>query len=201
MSQIKSYSDDQEYIIKSIMDLCGIDKFDADVSYGNGGFWKNIAKPTYCFDINPQTLESIAASSTAIPLGDKSLASIMFDPPFLTYIKQGREHNSIMAKRFSGYWSYDELQKHYVDTIKESYRLLNKKGILVIKCQDIVHNHALHPTHINIVLWSQGLFRLKDMFILTAKHRIPMPEKEGEQKRVQKHARIHHSYFMVLTKL
>jgi hypothetical protein len=39
------------------------------------------------------------------------------------------------------------------------------------------------------------------MFILGAKHRIPMPEQEGVKKKVQKHARVFHSYFMVLEKI
>jgi hypothetical protein len=200
MTIIKSVSDDQNEIIRSIMGLYGIDRFDADITYGNGVFWKSLPKPHLCFDIDPQLEDVITASSVSIPLPPQCIDSIMFDPPFLTYIKQGREHDSIMGKRFSGYWKYSELQEHYVGTIIESYRLLNKAGILVVKCQDIIHNHSMHPTHINVVEWAKGMFRLKDLFILTAKHRLPMPEKEGEKKRIQKHARIYHSYFMVLEK-
>jgi hypothetical protein len=35
---IKSVSDDQDEIIRSIMRLCGIDRFDVDLTYANGGF-------------------------------------------------------------------------------------------------------------------------------------------------------------------
>jgi hypothetical protein len=196
--QIKSVSDDQNEILKSILTLCKIERFDADVTYGNGVFYKNIPEPNFKFDIDPQLSDVIEASSTSIPLWDGALRSVMFDPPFLTYIKQGRDHDSIMAKRFAGYWKYSELEEHYKGTIKECARLLCKEGIMVIKCQDIIHNHAMHPTHINITQWMQPWFRLKDLFILTAKHRLPMPEKDGEQKRTQRHARIHHCYFMVL---
>ena len=198
---IKSVSDDQKYIINSIMQLCKIDRFDADVTYGNGVFWKNLPPPVYCFDINPQLDYVTCASSDNLPFEEKSINSVMFDPPFLTYIKSAREHNSIMAKRYGGYWKYDELQDHYTKTIKEAYRVLNKKGIFVVKCQDIVHNHVLHSTHINVVKWSETMFRLKDLFILTAKNRIPIPQKENETKKVQKHSRIHHSYFMVMEKI
>ena len=45
---------------------------------------------------------------------------VMFDPPFLTYIKSARDHNSIMAKRYGGYWKYEELADHYKKTIKEA---------------------------------------------------------------------------------
>lgn len=201
MSQIQSISYDQDYIIKSIMDLCGIERFDADLTYGNGGFWKRLPQPALKFDLDPQDYGTHLASSVDVPLVDGALNSIMFDPPFLTYIKAGREHNSVMGKRFSGYWRYDELEEHYRGTIKESHRLLTPKGVLVFKCQDIIHNHKMHATHINVVNWAAGMFRLKDLFVLAAKHRMPMPEKENEKKRTQKHARIHHSYFLVLEKL
>lgn len=197
---IQSVSYDQDYIIKSIMELCGIDRFDVDMTYGNGGFWKELPKPLFKFDIDPQTEDTQCFSSTNIPLDDAKVESVMFDPPFLTYIKSGREHNSVMGKRFSGYWSYDDLARHYTATISEAHRILAKKGIFVIKCQDIVHNHKLHPTHINVVTWATGMFRLKDMFILAAKNRMPIPQTEGTKKKVQKHARIHHSYFLVLQK-
>ena len=197
---IQSVSYEQDYIIKSIMELCGIQQFDADLTYGNGGFWKNLPEPLFKFDIDPQTEDTQCFSSTNVPLNDSQIESVMFDPPFLTYIKQGREHNSVMGKRFSGYWSYDDLESHYKATISEAHRILEKKGIFVIKCQDIVHNHKLHPTHINIVTWASGMFRLKDMFILAAKNRMPIPQTEGTKKKVQKHARIHHSYFLVLEK-
>lgn len=198
---IQSVSYEQDYIIKSIMELCGLERFAVDMTYGNGGFWKKIEQPLFKYDIDPQTSDTQQASSIDLPLGDNSVDSVMFDPPFLTYIKQGREHNSIMGKRFSGYWRYEELETHYRQTINEAHRILAKKGIFVIKCQDIVHNHKLHPTHINVVNWSQGLFRLKDLFVLAAKHRMAVPQTEGTKKKVQKHARIHHSYFLVMEKL
>jgi len=53
----------------------------------------------------------------------------------------------------------------------------------------------------NVMEWSKGLFRLKDLFILPAKSRMPIPQQEGTKKKVQKHARIFHSYFMVLEKI
>ena len=182
------------------MSLCGIDRFDVDLTYANGGFWKNLPQPVMKFDIDPQTPDTVEASSTDIPLPQSCVSSIMFDPPFLTYVNQGREHDSVMAKRFGGYWKYDELETHYSQTISEAHRILTNKGILVIKCQDIIHNHRMHCTHLNVMKWAEGKFRLRDLFILIARHRMPIPPTEGHKPKVQKHARIHHSYFMVLEK-
>ncbi len=193
---IRSVSYDQKEIIEDIMKLNGIDRFDADLTYGNGVFWKDLPRPFFCFDIDESLDGVVHASSTNLPVLDNSFKSVMFDPPFLTYVRENRFGNGemIMAKRFAGYWTYKELEDHYRNTIIESHRILNHKGILVFKCQDIIHNHKLHCTHMNVVNWSEGLFRLKDLFILPAKHRLPSPNRVGTQR----HARIFHSYFLVL---
>lgn len=199
---IKSVSSDQSEIIRSIMSLCNIGQFDVDLTYGNGVFWKNFPKPLMRFDIDPQDDSVTCADSRNIPLPDSCVKSIMFDPPFVTYVRKGREGNGdmVMANRFGGYWRYDELEEHYISTIDEASRLLVQGGIFVVKCQDIIHNHKMHATHINVCKWCDGKFRLKDLFVLTASHRMPIPQQEGTAKKVQRHARIHHSYFMVFEK-
>lgn len=184
------------------MALCSIDCFDVDMTYGNGGFWKTLPAPHMKFDIDPQVDGVIEASSISLPLPPFSVKSVIFDPPFLTYVRSGRSGNGdmAMAKRFGGYWSYSELEEHYRGSIDEAYRVLSEKGIFVIKCQDIIHNHRMHCTHLNIIEWCKEKFRLRDLFILTAKNRMPIPPQEGAAPKIQKHARIHHSYFMVLEK-
>jgi hypothetical protein len=102
-----------------------------------------------------------------------------------------------MSKRFGGYWTYPELEEHYKLSLNCFSRVLRRKGILVFKCQDIIHNHKIHPTHINVTLWAKDYgFRLKDLFILGATHRMPRPNKGSKQR----HARIYHSYFLVFEK-
>jgi len=200
---IPSVSYDQHEILKNIMLLCDIDRFCADVTYGNGKFYDKIPEPAFKFDISPQVDGVTACSSDNVPLTDGQIKSLVFDPPFLTYVRAAREGNGnmVMAKRFGGYWRYDELEEHYRNTLIEAHRVLSKKGIMVFKCQDIIHNHKMHCTHINVINWSDGLFRLKDLFILPAKSRMAIPQQEGTRKKVQKHARIFHSYFMVLEKV
>jgi len=200
---IRSVYYEQDEILKSIMALCDIERFDADVTYGNGKFYSSIQEPLFKFDISPQVDGVVECSSDNLPLNDNQINSLVFDPPFLTYVRAAREGNGnmIMAKRFGGYWRYDELEKHYRETLTEANRVLSKKGIMVFKCQDIIHNHKMHCTHLNVIRWAEGLFRLKDLFILPVKSRMPIPQQEGTKKKVQKHARIFHSYFMVLEKI
>lgn len=197
---IKSYSDKQDEILKAILKLNNIERFDADISYGNGSFYKNVPEPHWKSDVDPRVSVNIC-SSDSLPVENGAFDSVIFDPPFLTYVKNAREHNSIMAKRFGGYWRYEELIEHYKRTICEVHRVLYTKGIFVFKCQDIIHNHRMHSTHINVINWCEGLFRLKDLFVLIKNNRMPIPPAKGYKPKQQKHARIHHSYFLVLEKL
>jgi len=196
---VKSLYNNQFKILESIIKLhVEGSTFDVDLTYGNGGFYKkNIPPPAIRLDIDP-TLSNItkACSSDNTGLNEKSVNSAVFDPPFLTYIRKQREGNSnmVMAKRFSGYWHLDELKKHYKSTIEEAARILKHKSIFVIKCQDIVHNHKLFCTHAEILQWAKSNFRIKDLFIQCATHRMPAPNRKGTQK----HARVFHSYWLVL---
>lgn len=88
--------------------------------------------------------------------------------------------------------SLSDLERHYRGTLQEAYRVLKPRGKMVFKCQDVIHNHRMHCTHLNVLNWAEG-FRLLDMFVLVAKHRMP-----GPQKGQQRHARVWHSYFLVL---
>lgn len=200
---IKSIYDNQNDILEAIQTLHCPTGFECDITFGNGSFWKEILRPKFCFDIEPLYAGVVKANSIKLPLEDNILNNMVFDPPFLTYIKSGREGNGnmVMSKRFGGYWTYDELGEHYIATLMEAKRILKKKGVLIFKCQDIIHNHKMHCTHINVVLWAGQMgFRLKDLFILTAKHRMPV-RAAAHGKQIQKHARIFHSYFLVLEKV
>lgn len=196
---VRSVSFDQTEILRGIMKLHCPDGFDCDMTYGSGSFWKDIPAPRFKFDIDPQVKGVHKACSTLLPLDAASLRSVVFDPPFLTYVRAGRTGNGkmIMAKQFSGYWRYDELEDHYQNTISEAHRVLVKGGVMVFKCQDIIHNHRMHCTHQMVINMAENEgFRLKDLFILMAKHRLPSPNRRGAQQ----HARIFHSYFLVLEK-
>lgn len=192
-------SDSQSEILRRIRSLHCVDGFDADLTYGNGGFWgeDDLPPPPIRLDIEPLVEGVTQADSRSLPMDDGSLSSVVFDPPFLTYVRSGREGNGgmVMARQFGGYWRYDELAEHYQSSLSEIARVLKPGGIAVFKCQDIVHNHRLHATGANVIDWAANVnLRLLDLFILTANHRLPSPNRAG----VQRHARIHHSYFIVL---
>lgn len=195
-SVYRSCSFDQSEILDAIEALHVPDGFDVDCTFGNGSFWKGRRQPKRCFDLQPLQPHVEEADSRRLPFAPGSVGSVMFDPPFLTYVRAERSGNGnmAMARRFSGYWSWDELADHYQETISEVSRVLRPKGVLVVKCQDIIHNHRLHVTHQHVIEWAamEGL-RLVDLFVLAAKHRMPSPNRQGAQR----HARIFHCYFLV----
>jgi hypothetical protein len=196
---IRSFYEDQQDILSAIETLHCPEGFQCDVTYGNGSFWKGRKQPEYCFDLQPLAEHVVEADSRVLPLAPTTLTNLVFDPPFLTYVRNNREGNGgmIMAKRFAGYWRYEELECHYQETISEAWRVLKPLGKLVFKCQDIIHNHQMHCTHYRVIMMAEMEgFRLADMFILLAKHRLPSPNRAGKQK----HARIFHSYFLVFEK-
>lgn len=196
---IRSFHESQDEILRSIMALHCPEGFEVDMTYGNGAFWRNLPRPAHCFDISPQKPEAKQACSTMLPLDASSVGSVVFDPPFLTYVKGGRAHKGggvAMTARFGGYYTYAELEEHYRHSVSEAWRVLKPGGVMVFKCQDIIHNHRMHCTHFKVILMAEiEGFRLADLFILPAKHRMP-----GPQKGKQRHARIWHSYFLVLKK-
>lgn len=193
---VKSFSMNQRHILEWIIKLHCPGGFELDMTYGNGRFYKGIDEPKYKFDIDPQQEGVVKASSECLPVDDESISSAVFDPPFITYVKKGREHNSIMASRFGGYYTYAELEDHYIHSISEAHRILKPGGIFVVKCQDLIHHHKFHATHVFVMNRAEiEGFRPKDLFVLAAHHRM-----KGPQKGQQRHARIHQSFFWVFEK-
>lgn len=198
-SNIRSVCETNTEVLQSIKELHCPQGFECDLTYGNGAFWKSIDKPSKCYDLTPLEPGVIQADSRSLPLPDLALSNCVFDPPFLTYVKDGRQHKGgkvAMTARFGGYYRYDELEAHYQGTLREAWRVLKVGGVLVFKCQDIIHNHRMHCTHAKVIQWAEASgFRLLDLFVLPAKSRMP-----GPQKGQQRHARIWHSYFLVFQK-
>jgi hypothetical protein len=201
---VKSCYESQEDILRAIQKLHCPEGFECDLTYGNGVFWKNIGDPKLRFDVAPISDHIRKGDSTNTPLADATLNNVVFDPPFITYIKNGKDYKDgamVMSRRFGGYYSYDELKKHYDLSLKEMSRILKNHGKVIFKCQDLIHNHKMHPTHCLVMnMAEQYGLKILDMFILVANHRMPMPQEKMSNYK-QKHARIYHSYFLVFEKI
>lgn len=201
---IKSISYDQSEIIKWILRLhVPSGKIDCDPTYSIGNFYKNtgIEKPLYKFDINPQIDGVEFGDSRELPLKDSSINCIMFDPPFLATTGKSlteNDDNNIINKRFGVYPSEQELHQFYIDSLKEAYRVLAGKGILIFKCQDKISSGKQYMSHCFVHDEAVKIgFYPKDMFVLLAKNRLVA----DWQLKNQKNARKFHSYFWVFEKV
>ena len=130
-----------------------------------------------------------------LPLADASILSLMFDPPFVGGSRKNGKPG-IIKTRFSYYKNIPTLWNMYKNAIKEFYRILKPKGILVFKCQDTVESGKQFFSEYKIISMALKTgFYPKDKFILLAKHRLISPSQKNQQ-----HARKYHSYFLVFIK-
>ncbi len=190
---IKSVSDSQLEIIKDIQSLY-TGNIQCDVTFSKGAFWKGLDEPSVKFDVcpHPKRPDVLQADCRNLPMGDNTLESMMYDPPFI--VAHGKD--SVIGNRFSSYKSMKELWNFYDDSLKEFSRVIKKNGHLIVKCQDIVSGGKNHLSHVFICNKAEQYgFENIDLFILTAKHRM-----KTHNTTVQKHARKYHSYFLVFQK-
>jgi hypothetical protein len=199
---VKSVYGNNHDAIKNIMVLYNIEQFDLDCTYSKGSFWKDIKQPKVKTDLIALHDDVIVADSEALPFENGSIGSTMYDPPFVICgkkYKENKEGSSIIAKRFTGYQTYDELKTNYYNTLSELYRITKEGGLVVMKTQDTVSGGKNHFTHVMVMQMALSLgFYPRDLFILTAKGRI---SSFGAKWHKQEHARKHHSYFWVFEKV
>lgn len=186
------YSDEE--VLRNVSNLFLNGKiFDLDPTYSKGIFYKNFPPPTYKFDLTPQSEEVVQADVMNLPLSNASIHSIVFDPPFC-FGSHGQTKNNIMVRRFTMFDDFDELKKMYIGALREFHRILDKRGIVLFKCQDYTDSKTT-LTHCLVHNWAiEYGFYVKDIFILIAKCRI------YNSKLNQRHARKFHSYYLVLEK-
>jgi hypothetical protein len=129
------------------------------------------------------------------------IKNIMCDLPFVICgksYKSNKEGSSVIAKRFEGYVNYSDLKRNYYNTLKELYRICDKDGFVVFKCQDSVSGGLNYFTH--CMVFNMALefgFYPRDLFVLVAKMRI---NSFGGKWNKQEHARKFHSFYWVFEK-
>lgn len=202
---VKSVYGSNYEVITNIMHLYGIEQFDLDCTYSKGNFWKNLPDPIHKTDLYPHYDHVIEANSEDLPFDENSMSAIMYDPPFVI-VGSGNGHrnnkagSSIIAKRFEGYGTYEDLKSNYYNTLKELYRITDKGGFVVMKCQDTVSGGKQHFSHVMVMNMAYSIgFYPKDLFILTSNVRVNAFN--GTKWSKQHHARKYHSYFWVFEKI
>ena len=162
-----------------------------DITYNKGGMWTGIPGPGIKTDIKPVDNGTMPADSKGLPFKNNTIKSVMFDPPFLADARQAR-----MARRYGVFENINELMSMYSQSIKEIYRVLTFKGLLIFKCQDTAYNHK--NIFLNYFIMEKALetgLDLNDVFILVNDNFILQWNLEK-----QEHARKTHCYFLIFKK-
>lgn len=172
----------------------------ADVTYGNGVFWRKVPKDTYKLLASDL---STGVDCRDLPYDDGSLDCVVFDPPYM-HTPGGTAH--VNHQNYEGYYRnnvtsstkkyHEAVLDLYFSAAKEAWRVLKDGGIYIVKCQDEVCANRQRLTHVEVIneLASYG-FVAEDLFVLV---RTGKPGVSRILK--QAHARKNHSYFLVFIK-
>ena len=197
-NMIKTVSGNQHEIIRNIQNMHAPDGFELDPTYSKGVFYRpdDILEPKLKYDLFPKDSSTLKASADNLPLGDSSISSIMFDPPFVAgHTKE--QPTGLIGKRFHGFRYVSDLWGWYDQCLMEFSRVLKEEGVLAFKCQDTVSSGKNWFSHCYIM--NRALvhgFYPRDLFVLTAEHRMI----GHNHRKKQSHARKYHCYFWVFEK-
>lgn len=168
-----------------------------DPMYNQGMFYKRlIEKPKYRFDLNADEkhYDAEQGDATNLPLNDSSVRCMILDPPFM-FGTHGNTKNNVINKRYTMFDTYEEMEICYKGILAESHRVLDKKGLLIFKCQDYTDGKTT-MTHCLVWKWAQEIgFYAKDLAILNLSGGKIF---NGYTK--QRHLRKTHCYFWVFIK-
>lgn len=172
----------------------------ADVTYGNGVFWRNV--PSGAYNLLPTDLET-GVDCRDLPYAKGTLDCVVFDPPYM-HTPGGTAH--VNHQNFEGYYRNNEANSDkkyheavldlYFSAAKEAWRVLREGGFYIVKCQDEVCANRQRLSHIEIIneLGKYG-FIAEDLFV------VVRTSKPGVSRILtQAHARKNHSYFVVFLK-
>lgn len=173
----------------------------ADVSYGQGVFWRQVDMAKY--DFHASDLKT-GIDARHLPFADDMFDAVVFDPPYM-HTPGGTAHNG--HQNFENYYSnngiahpakkyHEAVLDLYFQSAREAWRVLRKDGIYIVKCQDEVCANQQRLTHVEIINELSGYgFVVEDLFVVVRRN------KPGVSRLLrQVHARKNHSYFLVFHK-
>ena len=166
----------------------------ADVTYGNGNFWKNIDMTKYQFF--PSDLKT-GVDFRNLPYETESFDMIVLDPPYLHRSSSpiNKDLDSTYGNNKRDGFGTEYVYGLYQKGIEQAYRVLKVNGLLLVKCQDQIMSGINRWDH--IVIFHKALnfgFMAEDLFIIT---RVGTPIM---RHKYQLHARKNHSYMWVFKK-
>lgn len=155
----------EQELLKAVTSLHG--SIELDPMYSKGTFYKDIKRPRYTFDINPEE-GTEWGNAKRLPLISNTISCMILDPPFLFGI-HGKTKEYSGSKRFGILQDFLALQELYQGILIEAKRVLKPKGTLFFKCQDYTDSKTT-MTHCLVWKWATDLgFYAKDLAVLNLK--------------------------------
>jgi len=169
--------------------------FHLDPTFSKGVFYKGFPEPELKSDLNPQREDVKESDCRNLDwIKNNSIRSILFDPPFL-FRNRKAVNNDVICGRFSYFKTFEDLLEMYGNSLKEFFRIIEIRGFLVFKCQDMTDGSGSRPffdTHCEVIKMAKDIgFSLQDIGILVKKNKIIRKAK------VQGCLRKVHSYYLV----
>lgn len=193
---IKSISNSQDEILYNILRLyVHTDTYDCDLTASIGVFYRGIIpKPQHLYDKYPQ-MENVRSLDEAFELPNECFHSIVLDLPFIVK-DEASAQTSMVSQRFTSFLTMQELYDTNDTMLNLAYRLLKKKGYLIMKTMDIKYSGKQYWIGNYVQNKAQKIgFRLEDMFILMSKTKVLSTGWHNQHS-----ARKYHSYFFVFKK-
>lgn len=164
-----------------------------DPTYGKGNWWKSFGEPPNLYHGTHDDWDF-----RELPFADGMFDVVTFDPP---YVSPGGRSTSTIKSMHNAYGMDDaptspqELQQLINDGLTEMYRVVRKRGIVMVKCQDYVSSGKLWMgTHWTLSYALKLRFECVDRL-----EHIGNPRPQPEHRR-QVHARRNLSTLFVLRK-
>jgi len=193
---IKSISNSQDEILYNILRLyIHTETYDCDLTASIGVFYRGIIPlPQNLYDKYPQ-MENVRSLDEAFKLPNECFHSIVLDLPFIVKDEVSAQ-TSMVSQRFTSFLTMQELYDTNDTMLNLAYRLLKKKGYLIMKTMDIKYSGKQYWIGNYVQNKAQEIgFRLEDMFILMSKTKVLSTGWHNQHS-----ARKYHSYFFVFKK-
>ena len=180
----------------------------ADVTYGNGVFWKNVDTSKY--ELLPTDIAT-GIDCRELPYSEGSVDALVLDPPYMEGLLRTNKSHKAGNGSFSAFREYysngDEKNSGpkwhaavtdlYYKSGEEAYRVLKENGVMIVKCQDEVSANKQWLTHVEIINYYEKIgFYIKDLFVVVRQNKAGIT-----RLKKQVHARKNHSYFLVFLKI
>lgn len=179
----------------------------ADVTYGNGVFWKKVDSSKY--DLIASDIAT-GVDCRALPYKAESFDAIILDPPYMEGLLRSENRHKAANGAYSSFREYysngneesigpkwhGAVTELYFQAGAEAFRVLKNNGVAIVKCQDEVSANRQWLTHVEIIVHYESLgFYTKDLFVVVRSNKAGV-----SRLKKQVHARKNHSYFLVFVK-